>query len=229
METAQLPEVRERTRGEDIRPWAVTAGVGLLLMSALAGFSNFGVVERLKTAADIAASEGLFRAGVAGLAGVVVLDIVVAVALYRFFIPVNKNLSLLAATFRLTYAAVFMVALGHLLAALRVLDQPQAVLHELDAFSDVWLTGLGLFGCHLVLIGYLAYRSGYVPKLLGALLVIAGLGYVADAAGTIFGHNPGIANFTFLGEFVLALWLVVRGGRIRTEQSRVRSRPGRES
>jgi hypothetical protein len=229
METAQLPEVRERTRGEDLRPWAVTAGAGLLLMSALAGFSNFGVVERLKTAADIAASEGLFRAGVAGLAGVVVLDIVVAVALYRFFIPVNKNLSLLAATFRLTYAAVFMVALGHLLAALRVLDQPQAVLHELDAFSDVWLTGLGLFGCHLVLIGYLAYRSGYVPKLLGALLVIAGLGYVADAVGTVFGHSPGIANFTFLGEFVLALWLVVRGGRIRTEQSRVRSRPGRES
>ncbi|MEV5966200.1 DUF4386 domain-containing protein [Kribbella sp. NPDC051952] len=229
METVQLPEVRERTAVEDIRPWAVTAGAGLLLMSALAGFANFGVVEQLKTAADIAASEGLFRAGIAGLFGVIVLDIVVAVALYRFFSPVSKNLSLLAATFRLVYAAVFMVALGHLLAVLRLLGDPQAVLHELDAFSDVWLTGLGLFGCHLVLIGYLAYRSGYVPRLLGALLVIAGLGYVADAVGTISGHNLVIANFTFLGEFLLALWLVVRGGRVRTEQSRVRSRPGRES
>ena len=197
------------------------AGAGLLLMSVLAGFANFAALEKLvtpgdaaKSARDIAASEGLFRAGIAGLFAVVVLDLFVAVALYRVLSPVGKNLSLLAATFRLMYAGVFMVALGHLFNALHLLDALPGLLRELDAFSDLWLSGLGLFGCHLVLIGYVAYRSGYVPKLLGALLVIAGLGYLADGVGVIFSRDLGIASYTFAGEFLLAVWLIIRGRRI---------------
>jgi hypothetical protein len=190
-------------------------------MSAVAGFANFGGLERLVTpgdvvrsANDIAASEGLFRAVIAALFVVVVLDIVVAVALYRVFSPVSKNISLLAATFRLVYAAVFLVAVGHLLNVLHLLDTPQTLGRELDAFNDLWLTGLGLFGCHLLVLGFLAYRSTYVPKVLGALLAIAGLGYVTDAIGAIFSRDLGVAAFTFLGEFLLAVWLVIRGRRI---------------
>lgn len=223
METVQ----REGSIGQatpadgEIRAWAVGAGVGLLLMAVLAGFANFAALETLvtpgdavKTAQDITASEGLFRAGVAGLFVVIVLDIVVAVALYRVFSPVSKSLSLLAATFRLVYAGVFMVALGHLLNALHLLGSPPELLRELDAYSDLWLAGLGLFGCHLLLIGYLAYRANYVPKLLGALLAIAGLGYLADSIGVIFSQDLGIATYTFPGELLLALWLLTRARRI---------------
>ena len=85
-----------------------------------------------------------------------------------------------------------------------------------DAFDDLWMAGLILFGIHLLLVGYLAYRSGYVPKLLGVLLLVAGAGYVFDSvASTVLADPPGsAATVTFLGEFLLALWLVVRGRRV---------------
>jgi hypothetical protein len=162
--------------------------VALLLMAALAGFGNFAAIEGLvtwgdaeKTARDIAASEGLFRAGVASLFLVVVLDVIVACALYRVFAAVDRTLSMLAAAFRLVYSAIFMVALGHLLGALRHLDQQ--VLVHIEAFDDLWNAGLGLFGAHLLLLGLLAYRASYAPSWLGILLAIAGLGYLADSLG----------------------------------------------
>jgi len=52
---------------------------------------------------------------------------------------------------------------------------------SLNAFSAGWAVALVFFGIHLILIGYLAWKSGYIPKLVGILLVIAGLGYAADS------------------------------------------------
>ena len=42
----------------------------------------------------------------------------------------------------------------------------------ITAFNDIWYVGQFLFGLHLLLIGYLAYRSGYLPRVLGVLLAI---------------------------------------------------------
>ncbi|TDO35174.1 uncharacterized protein DUF4386 [Kribbella sp. VKM Ac-2527] len=110
-----------------------------------------------------------------------------------------------------TMSGVFLVALGRLLEALRLLGTgpDEQVLLEIDAFTDLWGLGLGLFGCHLLVIGYLAYRSGYVPRVLGVLLAVAGLGYLAD-----LGPWSEISTYTFIGEFLLALWLVIRGRRV---------------
>jgi hypothetical protein len=141
---------------------------------------------------------------------VVVLDVVVACALYRVFTPVDRTLSLLAAAFRLVYSAVFMVALGSLLDALRHLDQ---VLDHIDAFSDLWTAGLGLFGVHLLLLGYLAFRSSQLPSWLGVLLAIAGFGYLADGFGVLFGLDLAVSTYTFLGELLLAVWLLIRARR----------------
>ena len=180
--------------------------------------------DATKTVADIAASDGLFRWGVVSLYGVVVLDVVVAWALFRFLSPAGVGLSRLAAWFRLAYAAVFMLAIGQLagIPDLVTSDEYSEVLTDeqiqgqtllkVDAFDDLWMAGLILFGIHLALVGYLAYRSSYVPKVLGALLVIAGAGYVLDSvASTALASPPGsVSSFTFLGEFLLAVWLVVR-------------------
>jgi hypothetical protein len=196
------------------RAWAMTGGVGLLVLAALAGFGNFVAIEGVKTAADITESEGLFRAGAASLFLVVVLDVIVACALYRVFAPVDRTMSLLAAAFRLVYAAVFMVALGSLLAAVRTLDRV-----HLDAFDDLWTAGLGLFGVHLLLLGYLVIRSSYVPSWLGILLAIAGLGYFVESLGVFLGQDLTISTYTFVGELLLAFWLVLRGFRPTTPSS----------
>ncbi|MGY2064209.1 DUF4386 domain-containing protein [Blastococcus sp. SYSU DS0619] len=199
----------------------IVAGGALLVMAALAGIGYGVAVQGLvtpgdaaRTAADVLAAEGLFRFGILCLTGVACLDVVVAWALYRVFAPADAGLSLLAAVFRLVYTAVFVVAIGHLAAAADLLAS-DAVLGaaEIDRFEAVWNTGLAVFGLHLVLVGVLAHRSGSAPRVLGVLLVVAGLGYVADSAGAVLsgGSWPTVAQFTFLGEVLLALWLLLRG------------------
>jgi hypothetical protein len=214
---------------------SLTAGIALLLMSALAIFGNVIVVDGLttpgdgaRTAVDIDDSPGMFRLGIVSLILVVVLDVVVAWALYRVFSPVNASLSMLAAAMRLVYSGVFMVAIGQLVGVTRLLgddntrtalgaDQVNAeVMLGIAAFNDIWYVAQALFGAHLLLIGYLAYRSGYLPKVLGALLALAGAGYAIDSIGAVVsqGSWTDVSSFTFLGEFLLATWLVIRAHRI---------------
>ena len=224
--------------GRSIRKPSLIAGVALLLLSALAAFGNVVVVQGLvtsgdaaTTASDILASDGLFRLGVASLYLVIVLDVVVAWALLGVFSPVNRDISRLAAWFRIAYAGVFMVAIGQLAGIPDLLNsdgyanvftpeqlQVQALL-RIEAFTDIWMAGLILFGVHLFLLGYLAYRSSYVPKVIGVLLAIAGVGYAFDSFFTVFteGSPFAISTVTFLGEFLLALWLLIRGRRISLE------------
>jgi hypothetical protein len=55
-----------------------------------------------------------------------------------------------------------------------------------------------------------------VPRLIGVLLVISGVGYAFDTFSSVLSTAPVvISTVTFLGEFVLAVWLVVRGGRVQ--------------
>jgi len=214
------------------RKAAIAAGLGLLLMIIPAIFANFVVVQNLlvpgdasATAANILANELQFRLGILSFIIVIILDVVVAWALYVFFKPVNKSLSLLTAWFRLVYSAIFAVALFDLLNALRLVsDADYSALFETDqlhsqvmlslnAYSDGWTLGLIFFGLHLVLLGYLVFKSGFMPKVLGILVIIAGAGYLIDSFGGLLLPDFGLAigQFTFIGELLLALWLLIKG------------------
>ena len=129
------------------------------------------------------------------------------------FAPVNRGVSRLAAAFRIGYAAVFAVAISRLVGVLPVSGDANRALAGTDAFSAIWQAGLVLFGIHLLLIGYLAIRSGFVPKIVGIALAIAGIGYLADAAGKLLipGYSIGIAAVTGIGEVVLMIWLLING------------------
>lgn len=217
---------------------SLMAGIGILLIIPLSVFGYIIVVQGLVTpgdaagtAQDIIESQGKFRLGVASLLAVIILDVVVAWALFRVFSPVDEGVSRLAAWLRIVFAGVFMVAIAQLPGVLDLLsddrhlaafspDQLHAqALLRVDAFKDIWDAGLILFGAHLLVLGYLAYRSGYVPKLLGILLAIAGLGYLFDSFGAVLVQDaPVISTFTFLGEFLLALWLLIRGSRVTLER-----------
>jgi hypothetical protein len=90
--------------------------------------------------------------------------------------------------------------------------QAQALLF-LNAFADGWSIGYVFFGLHLVFLGYLAFTAGYIPRILGVLLIITGLGYVFDSVTGFLLPNFGvtISLFTFFGEPLLAIWLVIKG------------------
>ena len=241
------PPVRAgATQDRSIRQASLIAGVGLLLMSALAVGHFVGIQglvtqgDAAATATDIMASEGMFRFGIASWMLIVVLDVVVAWALFRVFSPVSTGISRLAAWFRLVYAGVLLVAVSELVAALRLLggdgyldafstDQLQAqALLRIENFTGIWDAGLLLFGVHLIAIAYLAYRSGYVPKWLGVLLAIAGVGYIFDASAVVLlseGLSFRVGAFTFIGEFLLAVWLVVWGRRLSLAGSTTQEQP----
>ena len=204
------------------------------LLAALAAFGNLVVVEGLvtkgdpaRTAREIAASEGTFRLGVASLYAAAALDMLVAWALFQVFRPVHEALSRLAAWFRLAYAAVFLVAISQLAGIPDLLSTKDAAgftqrqvdamaLAKAETFSDIYLAALLLFGLHLLLLGYLTYTSRQMPRLLGVLLAIAGLGYAFDTMAAVLtsGSPLVVSTFTFLGEFLLAVWLVVRSRRL---------------
>jgi hypothetical protein len=170
-----------------------------LLVALLGGFGYLAVVDRLpviddavQTAANIAASETLFRLAIASLLVTAVLDIVVAWALLKVFEPVNSGLSTLAATFRVAYAGIFVVAIAQLTGVLRLLPQAEElaaqVLSGVHAFEDIYSAGLAL----------------------------AGLGYAVDSFGIVLfaGYALEVAAFTFVGEVVLIFWLLLRGRRL---------------
>jgi hypothetical protein len=205
-----------------MRTASLTAGLALALMAALAAFGVFGAVGALvtpgdaaRTAQDISESQALFRQGIASLILVAVLDIVAAGALFTLFAPVNRSVSLMAAGFRVAYAAVYLVAIIQLVVALGLLGDPDQALRAIDAYGTIWHVGLTLFGVHLLLIGYLAYRSGFMAKVFGILLVVAGLGYLADGFGAVLvpDYSISIGQFTFVGEVALIFWLLIKGSR----------------
>jgi Domain of unknown function (DUF4386) len=143
---------------------ALVAGTGLLAMAVLAPAANFGVIQRLvtpgdatRTAGHILASAGLYRLAIAALAAVVILDIVVAWALLKFFEPVHKGLATLAGWLRISYAVIFAVAISQLMGVLPLLSstrrltafsigQRQAeALQKIHDFQDIWKVSLILF------------------------------------------------------------------------------------
>ena len=158
-----------------------------------------------------------------------ICDVLVAWALYILLRPVNQAFSLLTAWFRLMYTAVALFGLTKLATVYRLIDTGsyQAAfgtdqLHAqvqllLSSFRYEWGLGLILFGIHLCMLGYLVYRSGYIPRILGILLAVAGSGWVVYELGPYFfpETNIGWVFYTFFAELIFMAWLLIRGWKIK--------------
>ncbi len=117
--------------------------------------------------------------------------VVVTLLLYAVLKPVDPVLSLVAAAFSLVGCA-----LGVL----------EALHHPMPAKSIVF------FGPYCLLLGYLVFRSGFMPKLIGVLLALTGVGWLTYASPWILHHVPPFQMFTgLLGEGALTFWLLVYG------------------
>ena len=209
---------------------ALTAGIGLLFMAVLAPLAHFGVLQDLivptdaaATVANITASEGLFRLAIATLLVVTFLDILVAWALYFLLKPVNESLALLVGWLRIVAPAVFAVALANLLDVAQLVGgaadsalQPEQlgaqVMASIASFDNAWDMSLAIFGLHLLGLGFLLFRSIDFPRFLGLLVVVAGAGYLADTFTRILipDFDFTFSLFTFVGEALLIVWLLLR-------------------
>ena len=205
------------------RTAAIVAGIALAIMAVLGGFANFGAIVPLiargdaeQTAQNISGAPLLFFAGIGSFLIVALLDIIVAGALYTLFKPVSRRISAAAAWMRSAYAVLLVAAISQLVIGFSLLGNPETALPVLESFNTIWVMSLGVFGISLLLIGYLAFRSGFVPKIFGILLAIAGIGYLADAVGMIFisDFSAVFAQFMFVGEVAIIFWLLIKGRRL---------------
>ncbi|MCV2393106.1 DUF4386 domain-containing protein [Actinotalea sp. M2MS4P-6] len=215
---------------------ARVAGIGYLVIYALAIIANFGVIDRFVVAGDAAAttanlagSLGMVRVGFLAFLVVFVADVVVAWALNVVFRGVNRDLSLLAAWSRLTYTVFLGVGLVFYLDAMRLLgDSGYAeaftaeglearVALAMESFNDTWLIGLAVFGVHLLLLGVLVLRSGLASRVMAWLLLAAGAAYLLDTVlHSVLPGYPAIASLmlavvavpSMVGEGWMALWLL---------------------
>jgi hypothetical protein len=219
-----------------LRTAALIAGIGLLIMVFVAPFAELYVYPKLvvpgsaaETAQNIIANKTLFISAILGYLITFICDVLVAWALYVLLKPVNENLSLLTAWFRLVYTVIALVALLNLVTVLRLLntsdtltifpaDQFYAqIMLSINAFRSNWYFGLIFFGIHLGLLGYLVIRSNYIPRILGIFLIVAGSGYLlTNLKPFLFPNiNLDLAEYTFYGELIFMLWLLIRGPRIQ--------------
>lgn len=212
---------------------AFTAFVPLLLGGV--PFAEFYVFARLivpgdtaETVRNIQANRGLFLVGVFAHLVTFVADVILAWAFYVLLVPVHRALSLLMAWFRLVYTAVALGAFMHLVSAFRLLDDGAyreafgaELLHAqvevlIKAFKYEWSLSLVIFGFHVVLLGYLVARSGYIPRILGILLAIAGVSYMLYYLRPYLYPDLDLEFLfvAFFGELIFSIWLLVRGWRI---------------
>jgi len=150
--------------------------------------------------------------------------IVVTALFYELFKPVNRNLSLLAAFFSLIGCAAQTFSFLFYIAPLIVLqdaphlgafkaEQLQAMaLMFFKLFARASGIGSAFFGFYCLLIGYLVFRSGFLPRILGVLMMFAGVGALTllypPLATSLRPYNLALA---ILGEGSLMLWLLAIG------------------
>lgn len=216
------------------RRLARIAGLLYLVIIFAAPFAEIFVLSTVKalgdaaaTAANILASEQLFRLGVAASLVTVFCDLALSAIFYELMRPVSRVLALMAAFFRL--AAIVVVAVNALtyLAPLTFLHSPSyaAMPDQLQAMSVLSLRlhtagyniALVVFGGHCLLLGYLITKSTFLPRWIGVLVAIAGGGYLINGFAVLVfpvfaAHlDPYIALPWLAGEGSLALWLLIVG------------------
>ncbi len=226
-----------------IQMTARIAAILTLLIVVLAPFSMLYIPTTLivagdaaTTASNINASEGLFRVGMVSDSIVFLIEIVLTVLLYVLLKPVNKTLSLAAAFSRLAMTVIQGInLLNHFIVLLLLSgtgyltvfapDQLQAlVMLFLNAHESVVLIWGLFFGLHLLIFSYLVYKSGYLPKILGILLLIVALCYLIQDFGIILFPQykelfTSIGALAFL-EIAFPLWLLFKGVNVQEMQKR---------
>ena len=219
---------------------AMARTAGLLYLGTIVGglfaevFARSSLIVRgdaAATAVNIMAQQPLYRAGLLGDLFMLGCYIGVTAIFYSLFKPVGRTLSLAAAGFSMTGVAVLAIdgllvlAPLHLLgdaawlAEIPVGTRQALALLALDLHGDGYDVALVFFGVYCLLLGWLIVRSRLLPRLLGALMVLAGLCYltvsVTDLAAPALASrlSPHIMDPTLIGEGALALWLIMFGVR----------------
>ena len=194
--------------------------------------------DAVTTAHNILANELLFRTGIVGnLIGQLIFVLLVLV-LHRLLKQINENQANLMGA--LVIVGVPIAFIGELFKVTSLMILKGGILEstEPEQMHDLVaiLLKLGSYGTQMVQFywglwlipfGYLVYRSGFIPRILGVLLILNGIAYITlcftfllfPDYQTIIGKIA--MPFLFLGEFPILLWLLIKGVKVKPEISEV--------
>lgn len=174
--------------------------------------------DAVATAKNIAAHRWLFQSGFAFELISTGCSLAVAALLYRLLGPVNRSLSLLAAFYRLVACCMFVVNYLFQLAPFNLAGAELQTLGQLLSTLRANSSNIGIvfFAFHFLLIGYLIFRSNFLPRFLGALLTFTGFGGLTFLVPS-FGRSIFLyfAPLGLLGELSLTAWLLLKGVNIQ--------------
>ena len=217
----------------NVQRYARIAGVLFLVSLVAGGFGEAYVPSKLIVAHDAAATvanirnfDFLYRLGFATFLIESLCDITLVVILYVLLKPVNKELSLLAAFFGLVGTALFAFAELFYFAPLLIIggadylktftpDQLNALaLLSMKFYGYAGMIFTAYYGMSWIVRAYLIWNSGYLPKFLGVLMAIGGIGFVVRNFALILA--PAYASDVFLmlmfpGGLLMTIWLLVKG------------------
>lgn len=223
-------------RFETPQNYARTGGLFYLVIIVTALFAEGFVRGRLivsgdaaATASNILAFQRLFRTGLAADLVNCALDVAVAVILYVLLKPVSRNLALLAALLRITadtilgfdgilhLAAVVILGGGEYLKVFSPQQLDALAYLSLKLHGQGYNISLVFFGFGCGVLGYLIYRSTYLPRLIGVLLVVTGLCYLFHSFAAIVAPQLSASLYPwtllpgFISEVTLCVWLIAKG------------------
>jgi len=248
LSTLGTMKLANRTAARSPLAMARFAGVLYLLIAVLSGFVHFYVPGKLivsgdatTTATNIMASAWLFRVSIAAELVILLSEIVLLVLLYALLKPVSKTLSLAAAVSRLAMTTIHAINVLNNVIVLLLLSGAGYLtvfapnqLHALvtlflDAKRYGFSIGVAFLALHAAILSYLIFTSGYFPKVLGVLFMIATFGYLLDSFAHVLvaNHTTGAVYFALpitLAEIAFPLWLVFKGVNVtRWEQRALES------
>ena len=190
--------------------------------------------DAVGTVANIMANAMLFRLSILSALITPIVTVLVALFLYKLFKSVNKDQAALMVIFALAALPIAMLNELNHFAVLLLLNGTD----YLKVFSVNQLYSLVMFllelshygafiaaifwGLWLLPMGYLVFKSGFLPRIIGVLLIIAGLGYIIDSAALFLSPqlNVAISQYTFYGELFMLLWLLFKGVNVKQWQKR---------
>ena len=220
------PRTRARIAGAVYLLFFLTAVLGALVSPSTGPGGPSG--DAAAAANGIVRHEALYELGVAlGLISTV-FYVGLAGLFYQMFLPVSRNLSLLVVLFSLVGSAITAVGSLLQLAPLDILSGGSYLtvfsneqLHSLallflNLSLDAGHVALVFFGVFQLFLGYLIYKSTFLPRLIGALIAVAGVGWLTFL-------SPPVANYLltalevvgFAAEASLMLWLLVMGVNVK--------------
>ena len=229
------------TRTAETSPliYARVAGILYLTMVPLGFFGNYShsnlIVsgDAATTVNNIMASASLFRLSIMSALIVQVVNILLVLVLYKLLKPVNRNYAVLMVIFILVAVPIAMLNELNQFSALLLLNDadyltvftPDQLQAQVMLFLGMHEHGIKIafifWGLWLYPMGYLVFKSGFLPRILGVLLMVGCFGYLIDSVTFFFfqGIEP-IIKYTFWGELLLPLWLLFKGVNVEQWEKR---------